>query len=39
MVNNLDGYSMFLVTLQFIIDFLDVMGHKLLLKKYQARKE
>ena len=32
-VKNLDGYSMFFVTLPFIIETLEVIGHKLHLKK------
>ena len=38
-VEHLDGYSMFLVTLPFIVETLDVTGHKLHLEKYQEWKE
>ena len=34
-VENLDGYSMFLVTLPFIVETLEVTGHKLHMEKYQ----
>ena len=37
-LDNLDDYSMFLVTLTFIIKILEVIGHKLHLKKYQEWK-
>ena len=38
-VDNLDGFSMFLVTLPFITETLEVIGHKLHLEKYQEWKE
>lgn len=38
-LDNLDDYSMFLVTLTFIIKILEVIGHKLHLKKYQEWKK
>ena len=38
-VENLDGYSMFLVTLPFIVGTLEVTGHKLHMEKYQEWKE
>ena len=34
-VENLDGYSTFLVTLPFIVETLEVIGHKLHMGKYQ----
>ena len=34
-VENLDGYSMFLVTLPFIVETLEVIGYKQLVEKYQ----
>ena len=38
-VENLDGFSMFLVTLPFIVETLEVIGHKLHMEKYQEWKE
>ena len=38
-VENLDGCSMFLVTLPFIVETLEVIGYKLHLEKYQELKE
>ena len=38
-VENLDGYSMFLVTLPFIVETLEVIGYKLHMEKYQEWKE
>ena len=38
-MKNLDGYSMFLVTLRFIIETLEVIGYKLHLAKYPDWKE
>ena len=38
-VENLDGYNMFLVTLPFIVETFEVIGHKLHMKKYQEWKE
>ena len=38
-VEHLDGYSMFLVKLPFIVETLDVTGHKLHMEKYQEWKE
>ena len=37
-VENLDGYSMFLVTLPFTIEILEVNGHKLHLEQHQKMK-
>ena len=38
-VENLDGYSMFLVTLPFIIETLEVVGDKLHLEQHQEWEE
>ena len=38
-VKNLDGYSIFLVTLPFIVETLEVIGYKLHLEKNQEWKE
>ena len=38
-VENLDGYSMFLVILPFIIETLEVIEHKLHLEQYQEWEE
>ena len=38
-VDNLDGYSLFLVTLPFIIKTIAVIVHKLHLEKYQEWEE
>ena len=38
-VENLDGYSIFLVTLPFIVETLEVIGYKLHMEKYQEWKE
>ena len=38
-VENLDGYSMSLVTLPFIVETLQVIGQKLHMGKYQEQKE
>ena len=38
-VENLDGYSMFLVTLPFIVETLEVIDYKLHMEKYQEWKE
>ena len=38
-VKNLYGYSIFLVALTFIIETLEVIGHKLHLEKYLEWKE
>ena len=38
-VENLDGYSMFLATLPFTVETLEVIGHKLHMGKYQEWKE
>ena len=38
-VENLDGYSMFLVTLPFIVETLEVIEYKLHMEKYQEWKE
>ena len=38
-VENLDGYSMFLVTLPFIVETLEVIGYKLHMEKCQEWKE
>ena len=38
-VENLDGYSMFLVILPFIVEALEVIGPKLHMEKYQEWKE
>ena len=38
-VDKLDGYSMFLFTLPFLVETLEVIGHKLHMEKYQEWKE
>ena len=38
-VEYLDGYSMFFVTLPFIVETLEAIGHKLHMEKYQEWKE
>ena len=38
-VDKLDGYSMFLVTLPFLVETLEAIGHKLHMEKYQEWKE
>ena len=38
-VENLDGYSMSLVTLPFIVETLEVIEYKLHMEKYQEWKE
>ena len=38
-VENLDGYSMFLVTFPFIVETLEVIGYKLHMEKYQEWEE
>ena len=38
-VDKLDGYSMFLVTLPFLVETLEDIGHKLHMEKYQEWKE
>ena len=38
-VKSLDGYSIFLVTLPFIVETLEVIGYKLHLEKNQEWKE
>ena len=38
-VDKLDGYSMFLVTLPFLVETLEAIGHKLHIEKYQEWKE
>ena len=38
-VDKLDGYSMFLVTLPFLVETLEAIGHKLYMEKYQEWKE
>ena len=38
-VENLDGYSMFLVILPFIVETFEFIGYKLYLEKYQQWKE
>ena len=38
-VQNLDGHSMFLVTMPFIVESLEDIGHKLHMEKYQEWKE